>query len=534
MAAPVSMFALPDLFAPVASGPSSAPAASGRSDVSGAPEAGPTRFGAAPGDGTTPAMALTGWRTDQTRRLRVLLHTVPLLDLHAGDGRVVDLRHYDSLAVTLRIFDVILEAMGTEVGVDAASLTGALQPLATAMDRRACLAPDAERHRALVDRILGCLLNDGARRQKFEGTYVDIGPDGEAEEVVFHYRLLEEVHRDGDGAIVLRLTNEAINIYLGALDQDIEDAQVAAEAVIREQIQRGSFAKAVQMARDARLQSMRYVEKLQRILELTRRNVRQVDWVDDVPAMLTAAGAHLQRRLVEERTILGAVDEQLSVLRPGSEEARQVATIKQLVQQCWRQHSDLSARLVGARQIFLDEQGRQGFAEAVRGDRPSFPTDVLDPMMALPVREAVQVGDAALVAIAGAVAPPLLSLDALIGWMLRPRREVAVQGVAVAEREMATLPEELQRFPGPIRAAAERYLLGVASPTSAADLLATAETEVTDLAILECLALRVFQIYGAESNDATPVVVARGDGEFEIAGLRGHNLRIVPRAAPGP
>jgi hypothetical protein len=455
--------------------------------------------------------------------------------LHATEGRAAaEFRHYDSLAVTLRLFDTILESMGTEVGTDATALAGALGPLLLAMDERIGLAPDADRHRAMVDRVLGALLNHAARGQKFETAYLDIGPDGLAEEVAFNFRLLEEVHREGDGAIVLRLSNEAINIYLGALDLDIEDAQVAAESVIREQIQRGSFAKAVQTARDARLQSMRYVEKLSRILELTRRNVRQVDWGRDVPLMLTSAGAHLQRRLTEERTILGAVDEQLAVLRPGSDEARQVATIKQLIGQCWRQHADLSGRLVGARQVFLDEQGRQGFAEAVSGSRPAFPIDILAPMMALPVRDAVVVGDAALRAIVGATAPPILSLDSLIGWLLRPRREVAQQGVVVPEREMTAMPSELQRFSAPIRALAERYLFTVDQPVLLADLLQSAGAGDADPAVVECLALRVFQIFGAEPTDAMPVVVVAGDGFFDIAGISGHNLEVRPVAITRP
>lgn len=250
---------------------------------------------------------ITGWRPDLTRRLRVLLHAEPLLTLRANDGRVAEeIKHYDSLTLVFRLFDLLIEHTGIDVGLSAPDVRAALTPLLSAMDGAAGVLPDARRHDAVVDRVLGGLLNDAARREKFAGHYCVVGPNGQAAKVVFHYRLLEEVHREGDGEIVLRLTNEAINLYIGALDREIEDEQAAAEQVIHEQLQRGSFARAVQTARDALFQSRRYSEKIDRVLDLTRRDVRQADWRTEVPALLSAAGDHLTRRISAERAILSS------------------------------------------------------------------------------------------------------------------------------------------------------------------------------------------------------------------------------------
>ena len=57
------------------------------------------------------------------------------------------------------------------------------------------------------------------------------------------FRLIEDRHHAIEGT-VLRLSNEAINLFLGAFELDIEDAQAAAEAVVRSQLERGKFHEA--------------------------------------------------------------------------------------------------------------------------------------------------------------------------------------------------------------------------------------------------------------------------------------------------
>lgn len=50
------------------------------------------------------------WPADLTRRLRVLLHTSPLDGLRRSDAiRDAEFRHYDSLALALRVLDVVID-----------------------------------------------------------------------------------------------------------------------------------------------------------------------------------------------------------------------------------------------------------------------------------------------------------------------------------------------------------------------------------------------------------------------------------------
>jgi hypothetical protein len=208
-----------------------------------------------------------------------------LFDLRRSDSlRAEELRHYDTLALAIKVWDLIVENMGLDVEMDRKSLRAALEPLLLKMDRAAGIEPNSERHDAAVEQVLGGLANDSERRRPFSVAYQDFA-NGEAVQRMLEYRLvLDYLHPSG--GTVLRLSNEAINLYLRAWDLDIEDAQAAAEAVVLSQLNRGKFDEAVHSARNARLQSLRYWEKITRIVRDTRRDVHRVDWAGEVPKLL--------------------------------------------------------------------------------------------------------------------------------------------------------------------------------------------------------------------------------------------------------
>lgn len=71
--------------------------------------------------------------------------------------------------------------------------------------------------------------------------------------------------------------------------------------MLASQLRRGSIDQAVVTAREARLRSVQYATRVRRVLETTRRDVRQVDWGEDVPALLDDGIGHLAERLDVER-----------------------------------------------------------------------------------------------------------------------------------------------------------------------------------------------------------------------------------------
>src|SRR5262249_33060243 len=70
--------------------------------------------------GSEPADTMSeGWPRDLTRRLRVLLHTSPLDGLRRSDAiRDAEFRHYDSVALALRVLDIVIDRLGLEAEAD--------------------------------------------------------------------------------------------------------------------------------------------------------------------------------------------------------------------------------------------------------------------------------------------------------------------------------------------------------------------------------------------------------------------------------
>jgi hypothetical protein len=112
-------------------------------------------------------------------RQRVLLHTAALHDLRRAPAHYAEeLRHYDTLQVAVAVLDLVVDSMGLDHEVDRDDLLRALAPLLREMDRAAAIEPDADRHEAIVDRVLGALRNDGDRRRPFSHAYGDLDADG--------------------------------------------------------------------------------------------------------------------------------------------------------------------------------------------------------------------------------------------------------------------------------------------------------------------------------------------------------------------
>lgn len=119
--------------------------------------------------------------------------------------------------------------------------------------------------------------------------------------------------------------------------------------------------EAVESVNKARLQSVYYRDTLEQILHQTRRNVRQVDWRNEVPRLLSEALEHIKVRCAVEGDIAAKAREKLDHLPPGSNEADRVTTVARLAEDCYQHHVELHRLLMQARGVFLDEQERQCF-----------------------------------------------------------------------------------------------------------------------------------------------------------------------------
>lgn len=80
------------------------------------------------------------------------------------------------------------------------------------------------------------------------------------------FRLLYLHPSGSEGIEHLRASEQAINIFVEALDLDIEAAQIANEAQLNALIARGAIESAVQIAKHARYRSIQYQERIRRIV----------------------------------------------------------------------------------------------------------------------------------------------------------------------------------------------------------------------------------------------------------------------------
>ncbi|HEX5050643.1 MAG TPA: hypothetical protein VFZ65_02615 [Planctomycetota bacterium] len=444
-----------------------------------------------------------------------------------------EFRHYDSLALALLILDTVIDHLGLEQEADRDVLARKLAPVLTSMDAAAGIPPSPERHEQMLDKLLGGLRNDGDARRPFREEYITIEPDGTAPKRALEFRLLFDAFHPS-GHTVQRPSNEACNLYLRLLDLEVEDAQAAAEAVVESQLARGRFDEAVHTARQARIQSVRFRDKVQQILRDTRRDVDRVDWKIEVPRMLNESLAHLERRLKVEQGILDAAEERLEVMSEDDADARRaVAQVAELTRDCQMSHTELHGQLIGARTVFLDAQARQCFAPSPSRPLPDLTDDVLEPLLCQPVAAANRILDQGFPLLVGPRVPVAASLRALVEWMLQPRRpqprlEIPVEPVDATDVEL-----ELQRYPPEVRAAAGSLLGDCGGEERLSELLVRARASGADDAVLEALALLALQGFSVEGRDRSRLTSEATGESLQDELLYGDDLLVSPTPEVG-
>lgn len=451
------------------------------------------------------------------RRTKALARTGPVHELEVAKAmRQGDWGPFDLRALSLAAIDAVIEHMGLEYGATSDAVIDRLCVLAAA----AAPGRPSEEIRVVARAVLDGLLNDRGRREAFSVPYGEWGTDDyRTAELVF--KLLEEVEAP-DGTIVLRATDEAVNLFVGALDRDVEDAQAAAEAVLQSQLRRGRIDQAILTAKEARLRSLQFTRKVRRILDATRRDVRQVDWTEDVPRLLSDSLDHLSERLEVERTLLATIEKTLAEAGE-AEEARGAAQLVGIVTDCRLRHMDLHRELIGARTVFLSEQERQRFRPAAEVRLIRVEEDLLKPLLAETAAAAEPVAVAFLVRSMGPSPPRQLRLADLISSLLMPPRE---EEEAPLDEEPDLVPVDLDplRFPEEVRRSARTILSAVnGGPVRLSDLLAPARR--AGPAVAEFVGLTALRAFAPEGT--AEALRARDDGtHLEDPGMGGADLLI--------
>ena len=354
------------------------------------------------------------WEHTLTRRLRSLVRTAPLHRVEASKAnRVRDLGPHDLRGLALRVIDSAIEHMGLGYGARRTDLYDALTPLLTAAEPGLSAADITE----ISDVVIDSLLNEPNRRLAFDEPYLSYEPDGAIRRSV-SFHLLREEEADDD-SIVLKATTEAINLYAGMLDINVEDAQTAAEAVLKAQLARGAIGAAVATARQARLRSIEYAETIRDTLRRARRDVSQVD-PKQMLGTIGAARQHLGERIEVERGLLDTVRERVPEADAG--DAAALVQLNDALVDCRQRHLRLHQDLIGANETWLSEQERQRFRRARASALPDLEKDVLQILVAEPRRVVEPLVDALLLPLHAPAPPAVFAFSALVDALLAPRR----------------------------------------------------------------------------------------------------------------
>jgi len=439
-------------------------------------------------------------------------------------------QRYDLFNIALAVIDQVALAMGISEGRTWE------ETVEYAVGQACRQAPDADpgEWRAVADRVVVSLVTTEMEVVPYL-LHGDSGPEWRAQ----RFRLLY-VHTGGeDRTEQLRASEQAINIFVEALDLDIEAAQIANEAQLAALIARGAVDSAVQIARHARYRSIQYQERIRRVIADTMIDPDTHDWVAGVPVLLDAALAHVRERLAAEAALMEAVAERRFEL---ADPARLVAAnqLIEILRECRHRHDELHRHLIGARgrlRAALDDR----LARAPRTSRrTSIGTDLLHPYLARSTAECADLADRMLAEVGGISARWWPSLATMTDELCAPAR-VPEPGTEFVPPVIGDDHEPA--WWEPYETTADALIDGIAGPVLLSQLIARAEEAAAQTSDEDGVSLDPWRLVaavthaahrcwathlaGRSAGDRVVVAITTGSG-IETDVVRASDLLLVP------
>lgn len=465
------------------------------------------------------------------RRRRALAPIQVLTDIERNKSQLDGdfWQRYDLFTIALAVIDQVALAMGISAG------RSWVETVDYATGQAARQAPDAGRvqWRAVAERVVVSLVTTDVETVPYL-VHGSNGPSWLAQ----RFRLLY-VHPAGDGSEYLRASEQAINIFVEALDLDIEAAQVANEAQLRALIARGAVESAVQIARHARYRSIQYQERVRRIVADTLIDPDAHDWVGDVPALLDSALAHVRERLDAEAELLDAIADR----RAEIDDTSGLAAANQLIEilrECRHRHDELHGHLIGARGRLRDALDDRFARPARAAHRVDLATDLLVPYLAQPLGESAVAAERLVAAVGGVATRWWPSLATITDELCAPA-QAPDPGEAFVPPEFDDV--ERVEWWEPYEATIESLFDAIDEPTRLSQLLGRAESLAADVADgdgdpLDPGLLVAATVHAAHRSWATHlagrsagdrvVVAASTGGMLDGYGVRSADLLLVP------
>jgi hypothetical protein len=378
---------------------------------------------------------------DVERRWRTLQLVAPVFQLleRAAPRAELDHERYDLGQLALRAVDFVV---AHQASIEGSVSPGRIVDHLTELARRMC-PDDPARPWAKVARLtFSTLLNDGRPHQAH---WVELAADGEvwAERRPFSFRLLRLT--DAEDGTAVSATDEAVLLYLQALDTNLADRAMALKLIVARQMTAGEFDRARATAIDARRTAEGLAASLRDKLDDTRRDIRTVDWDGEMPEWLSGTLSQLAEQLDMDRQLLTLAG-RAGADPVAAEDCRAIVGEVRRAQDVWLL---LERRLQTAIPTFLAAQQAQRFNPRSRVTVVDLIQQILLPALSAPP-DVVEDAAAALFGLTGGVRlPGLWSVDGLAAQLLRApvkweRPAPAFDDVGeLIDVDDANLPEEL-------------------------------------------------------------------------------------------
>lgn len=377
-------------------------------------------------------------------------------------------RNYDLFTIALAVIDQVALAMGISAGRTWD------ETIDYALSQAQRQVPEAKRQQwqAVAERVVVSLVTTDVETVPYLAHEED-GPHWRAQ----RFRLLY-VHSGGeDGTEYLRASEQAINIFVEALDLDIEAAQIANEAQLKALIARGAVESAVQIARMARYQSIQYQERVRRIVADTLIDPDAHDWVDDVPELLSSALIHVRDRLTAEAALLDAVADRRSRMN----DPTSLTAANQLIENlrdCRHRHDELHSHLIGARSRLREALDDRFTRPPHAAHRVNLLSDLLVPLLGQPTHQSTQATDRLLALIGGISSRWWPSLATITDDLCAPPR-TPEGGDHYSEPEFED--DDRPQWWEPYESTVESFFEAIDEPVRLSQVLARAEEAVDNL-----------------------------------------------------
>lgn len=458
------------------------------------------------------------------RRVKALAATVPIEELDRSksslSGRYWHL--YDLRTLAVATIDWIALALGVSSG---ASPEAAAAFLTTQASRQRPTR-DPEEHHHVAARVLDKLIGDGEVKR----SYVD---HTSTPPVVrdFTFRLIYEQF-SGSGTVHLRVSEEAINVLVDALDMDIADAQEAQEAWMRRLVERGMLGKAAGAARQSRLRSIQFLERVQSIVRDTAADITAHDWGGKVAAFLAECLAHVADRLVAERELRELVAERREGITDGKSRA-EANDLLDVLADCQARHIQLHTYLMTARDGFRKAQD-VAYAVAPGADvRYDLTDDLLQPLLHTPVGSAGSWAEELFLRFMG----PSRSVPPSLAVLVDEACEAPVERLLDDPEEEPLFEEPVPPWWEPVWDAAAAVVDEVDHPVTLAELLGRAEEIAAargcdPLLTAAAVAHRSYELVGSPAEPGLLAVPTGGSVDNEV--LIGPDLVVVRLEAAAP